>query len=160
MIVVGLGIMYSSWLWQKDFVDHKIRAQVPLVPTGAYVMYPLKDFLGAMKFIQDNTSRQTAILSETTAGNYMPVYSGNRVYVGHDNTVAAENKQVKVKQFFSGQLPQDVAHEWLDHEGLSVIFFGPQEKEDGAIARLEKVYPFLVPIYSNAFITVYKSAQI
>ena len=92
---MGLLHMYSSWLWQRDFVDHKIRATTPLVPTGSYVMYPLKDFLSAIVFIQDSVLRDAVILSETTAGNYIPVYSGNRVYVGHDNTVRFESKKKK-----------------------------------------------------------------
>ncbi|MCX6793609.1 MAG: hypothetical protein NTY06_00720, partial [Candidatus Gottesmanbacteria bacterium] len=70
LIVIGLGQMYSSWRWQKEFLDQKITATQPLVPTGSYVMYPLKDFISAMIYIQDNTSRNTVILSETTAGNY------------------------------------------------------------------------------------------
>ncbi|MBI4066263.1 hypothetical protein HY411_00960 [Candidatus Gottesmanbacteria bacterium] len=156
IIVVGLGVMYSSWLWQRDFIDHKMRATYPLVPTGSYVMYPLKDFIAAMKFLQDATSRQTAILSETTAGNYLPVYSGNTVYVGHANTVRAEEKEAIVKQFFSGRMNMDEARASLTRENLRWIFFGPQEKEDGGVGDLGKVYPFLMEAYKNAFVTVYQ----
>ncbi|EKD23506.1 MAG: hypothetical protein ACD_81C00233G0002, partial [uncultured bacterium] len=154
LIGIGLFHMYSSWLWQRDFVDHKIRATLPLVPTGAYVMYPLKDFLSAMKFIQDNTKRNDIILSETTAGNYMPVYSGNTVYIGHDNTVNFEEKKETVKQFFSGKMKVEQAKNWMQENNLKVIFFGPQEREDGGVKELEKVYPFLTPVYRNTYVTV------
>lgn len=162
LILLGGGVMYSSWLWQRDFVDHKMRAAYPLVPTGSYVMYPLKDFIAAMKFIQDATSRQTVILSETTAGNYIPVQSGNTVYVGHANTVRAEEKEKIVIEFFSGRLKPSEAKNWLAKENLHWIFFGPQEKEDlpagrqvGGVSDLSKIYPFLKEAYKNGFVTIY-----
>ncbi len=80
-IAIGLGVMYSSWLWQRDFIDHKMTATYPLVPTGSYVMYPLKDFMEAIRFLQKSVDKKTIILSETTAGNYIPVWSGNTGYV-------------------------------------------------------------------------------
>ncbi len=155
LIVVSLGVMYSSFLWQKDFVDHKMRATYPLVPTGSYVMYPLKDFIAAARFIQDATSRDTVILSETTAGNYLPVVSGNTVYVGHANTVKAEEKEALVKAFFSGTMSTDDARVFLTRENLQWIFFGPQEKEDGGVGNLATIYPFLTEAYKNSFVTIY-----
>jgi len=155
LILLGGGVMYSSWLWQRDFVDHKMRSSYPLVPTGSYVMYPLKDFVLAMKFLQDATSRDTVILSETTAGNYMPVYSGNRVYVGHANTVKAEEKEAAVRFFFRGSMTAGSAKDWLRKERLSWIFFGPQEMEEAGTGDLANIYPFLVPSYKNSYVTVY-----
>jgi hypothetical protein len=155
LVVVGLGQMYSSWRWQKESVDQKILAAQPLVPTGSYVMYPLKDFITAMIFIQDHTSRDTVILSETTAGNYLPVVSGNTVYVGHANTVNTEQKEIVVKDFFAGTMSLTQAKEFLGANNLHYIFFGPQEMEDGGIADLSKTYPFLTEIYRNAYIRVY-----
>ena len=148
--------MYSSFLWQRDFVDHKMRAAYPLVPTGSYVMYPLKDFIAAMKYVQDATSRDSVILSETTAGNYIPAQAGNTVYVGHANTVKAEEKEVRVKEFFSGRMKPDEARAFLTRENLHWIFFGPQEKEDGGVSDLTKVYPFLQQAYKNTFVTIYR----
>lgn len=161
LIIVGLFHMYSSWLWQKDFVDHKIRAGIPLVPTGSYVMYPLKDFVSAIGYIGDNSRRDAIILSETTAGNYIPVYSGNTVYVGHDNTVHAEQKKELVKQFFSGTMTAESARAWLEKEHITMVFFGPQEREDlsarvgGGVVDFTSIYPFLTPTYTNAHVTIY-----
>lgn len=152
LILLGLFHMYSSWLWQRDFVDHKIRAGVPLVPTGSYVMYPLKDFMSAIAYIQDHAKKIDIILSETTAGNYIPVYSGNTVFVGHDNTVIAEAKKEIVRQFFSGTMRK--AAEWLEKERISLIFFGPQERE-GGVGDLRTPYPFLHEVYKNTYVTVY-----
>jgi hypothetical protein len=155
LIALGLSQMYSSWRWQKEFLDQKITATQPLVPTGSYVMYPLKDFVHAMIDIQDHTSRDTVILSETTAGNYIPVYSGNTVYVGHANTVNTEEKEGIVKNFFSGTMTWAQAKEFLTANNLHYIFFGPQETADGGIGDLSQVYPFLTRTYSNSYVRVY-----
>ena len=99
LIAMGLLHMYSSWLWQRDFIDHKIRATSPLVPTGSFVMYPLKDFVAGMGYIQDNFTVDSVVLSGSTAGNYIPAYIGRTVYMGHDNTVSFEKKKEIAAQF-------------------------------------------------------------
>jgi hypothetical protein len=156
LIILGVVQMQSSWSWQKEFIDHKIRATAPLVPTGSYVMYPLKDFVSAILFIQDNTTRDTVILSETTAGNYIPVYSGNAVYVGHANTIDTEKKESIVASFFSGRMGPAKAKTFLSANNLHYIFFGPQEMEDGGLSDLAAVYPFLKEIYRNDFVRIYQ----
>jgi hypothetical protein len=157
LIMLGMFHMYSSYLWQKDFVDHKIRASYPLVPTGSYVMYPLKDFVAAISYIAQTSPRDAIVLSESTAGNYIPVYGGNRVFIGHDNTVHAEDKKVEVKEFFSGHMSAARAQSFMATTGASVVFFGPQEKEDGGIGDFASVYPFLHKVYQNAYVTVYRA---
>jgi hypothetical protein len=155
LLCMNLFHMYSSSLWQTDFVDHKIRGMYPLVPTGSYVMYPLTDFINAIRWLQDHTSRDTVILSETTAGNYIPVYSGNTVYVGHDNTVRNQEKKLFVNSFYSAKMPGDQVKQWLAEENLHYVFFGPQEKEDGGVTDLQKEYPFLESVYQGEYVTIY-----
>lgn len=155
LVTTGLFHMYSSYLWQRDFVDHKIRATLPLVPTGSFVMYPLKDFIAAMGFIRDQTHGQGVILSETTAGNYIPALTGNFVYAGHDNTVAFEMKKEKVKAFFSGSMHPDEAKKWIQSMPAQYIFFGPQEREDGGLRDLRVAYPYVTEVYKNNQVTIY-----
>jgi hypothetical protein len=119
-------------------------------------MYPLTDMVGTMIWIQDNTSRNTVILSETTAGNYMPVYSGNTVYVGHAGTVNTEQKEILVSTFFSGRMGADKGKEFLAANNLHYIFFGPQESEDGGLTDLASAYPFLREMYHLGLFRVYQ----
>ncbi len=157
LVATGLFHMYSSYLWQKDFIDHKIRSTLPLVPTGSYVMYPLKDFVAAAGFIWERTKGEGVILSETTAGNYIPVLSGNAVYAGHDNTVAFEAKRQQVKDFFSGKMDKDQAHIFVRTTRARLVFFGPQEREDAGGKNLTTYYPFLREVYKNAYVTIYQT---
>jgi hypothetical protein len=156
IILIGGGLfhMYSSLLWQTDFINHKIRATLPLVPTGSYVMYPLNDFVDAIRYLEEITQGKGVILSETTAGNYIPVLSGNTVYVGHDNTVAFEGKKEKTREFFGGRMSDDASFDWLQKTGADYVFYGPQEREDNGGRDL--FYPFLTEVYKNPMVTIYR----
>jgi len=156
LILTGVGIMYSSWLWQRDFTDHKIRASLPLVPSGSYVMYPLKDFIAGMTYLRATTPRDSVVLSMQTTGNYIPVYAGNTVYYGHANTVKYEEKKVAVESFFAGTMDQSTALAWFHGARISYIYFGPQEAEVANIPALDTIYPFLQPVYTNAHVVIYR----
>lgn len=155
LIMLGLAQMHSSWLWQKEFIDQKITAAQPLVPTNNYIMYPLKDFVAAMVYLQNSSPRSAIVLSETTAGNYLPVLAGNTVYVGQSNTVNAEEKESIVQAFFGGSMGPDAASQFLNKNNIHYVFFGPQEEADGNITDLTRVYPFLRRIYQNRYVSLY-----
>ncbi|MCX6793610.1 MAG: hypothetical protein NTY06_00725, partial [Candidatus Gottesmanbacteria bacterium] len=91
----------------------------------------------------------------TTAGNYLPVISGNTVYVGQANTVNTEQKEQIVRNFFAGSMSVRQAKEFLSANNLHYIFFGPQEIEDGGIKNLAATYPFLREIYKNGYVRIY-----
>lgn len=155
MIAVGFLLMFFSMKTQVDFIDHKMRATIPLVPAGSYVMYPLKDFISTLTYMEKNIPKESIILSDTTAGNYIPVYSGHTVYLGHDNTVGYEKKINLMRTFFRGQMIRESAALWIEKENINYVFFGPQEKENGAIKDLISYYPFLKQIYENSYVTLY-----
>ena len=48
------------------------------------------------------------------------------------------------------------ARAFLTRENLRWIYFGPQEREDGGVRDLSKIYPFLESVYANGFVTVYR----
>lgn len=158
IILLGFGSMFSSWLWLRDFVDHKLRADYPLVPKGAEVMYPLRDLVEAMAWLQVNTPRSAVVLSEQSTGNLIPVYSGNTVYVGHANTVNLEQKLLSVHAFYEGHMSENEALNWLSQENISYIVYGPEEKEltTYTVKDLRFFYPKLAPTYQNARIELYK----
>jgi len=118
-------------------------------------MYPLKDFVSGMQFIYDHGRGKGVVLSETTAANYIPAYIGHVVYAGHDNTVAFEGKKEKVREFFSGNMSEAQARDFMSLTGAAYVFFGPQEREDGGVGDLNMKYPFLKEVYRNNQVVVY-----
>ena len=137
LIVIALGFATMfSWLGrERDGIDIKIQSG----------RYPLKDFILAMKILEERLPRNAIVLSETTAASYIPVYSGNTVYVGEG-----------AHEFFAGQMSVSQAQAFIRDNNVSAIFFGPQEKEDGEVGDLRKPYPFLESLYTNALVTIYR----
>jgi hypothetical protein len=154
IIVVGIGVMISSFFWQKDFIDQKVAAGYPQIAMNNVIVYPIIDFTDALEFIQTKTPQDAIILSDMTAGNYIPPYTGRRVFVGHNNTVFLEDKLEAVHTFFRGEMTD--AENWLTKEHISFIFFGPQEREVGKLNELKTAYPFLKEVYRNTEVILYR----
>lgn len=157
IVLFGIGSMFSSWLWQKDFVDHKLRADIPLVPTGAQVMYPLKDLAEAMVWLQVNTPRSAVVFSGKATGNMIPVYAGNTTHVGHANTVASEIKEIAVANVYGRKVPRQIVEDYFKQYSIAYVLFGPEEAELAFGATdLREFYPFLEEVYRNQFVILYK----
>lgn len=157
IVLFGMGTMFSSWLWQKDFIDHKFRADIPLVPKGAEVMYPLKDLAEAMVWLQVNTPRSAVVFSGKATGNLIPVYAGNTTHVGHANTVTSEIKEIAVANFYGRKVPLSVIVDYFKQYNIAYVIYGPEEAELSFGARdMKEFYPFLQEVYRNNFVIVYK----
>jgi hypothetical protein len=155
LILYGGMAMYHQYLWQKDFVDQKILAGWPALPMNNYIVYPSKGFIDAIGFIDRVADKESIILSEITAGNFIPARTGIRVYVGHENTSYKEEKLVMAKQFYQGKMDPKKAYAWIGNEGITHVFVGPEEKLDMDGVDLPTVYPFLRQIYTNSDATIY-----
>jgi hypothetical protein len=157
IIVIGLGVMCSMYLWLTDNLRSKYAGGW-LVPIGAQIAYPLKDFMDAVKFIGNNTKKEEVVMTFVTAGNFIPAYAGNYVYIGHINTPDETPKEGISANFYAGKMGQKEASDFLKKERISYIFIGPQEKEYGNGANITASYPDIKfqLFYSNPSVTVYK----
>ncbi len=155
IVVVGFSVMVSMVGWLTDQAYSKGKGTW-LVPIGAQLVYPLKDFMGGIYYLRDNTKVEEVVLSYITAGNYIPAYAGNFVYIGHANTPDEDGKEKIAARFFSGKMGQEEAKEFLKKERISYVFVGPQEKGIGGVKDLVPVYPFIIPVYNNSQVTLYK----
>ena len=155
IILLGITQTYFSIKAQTDFIHQRAIAGQPLVPYPPQVMYPLKDFVAAMQWLDKNSKNEEVVLSQVTAGNYIPAYSGNFVYLGHDpETPFYNEKSNLVNQFFSGQMEEKEALKFLNDNNISYVFNGPQEQEK-AVKNI-KDYSFLKPVHQTYFVTVFK----
>jgi len=157
IILFGMGTMSSSYMWLKDFVDHKLRATIPLVPSGAEVMYPMHDIIDGIVWLEVNTPRSAIILSGMTTGNYIPVYSGNTAFVGHANTVQLEDKMAAVNNFYVKRLTLAEEMGWITSQHINYIFYGPEEQEiSGGVDDLRTMYPALTQVFQNQTVRIYQ----
>ena len=153
IILLGMGSMASSYMWLRDFVDHKLRATIPLVPQGAEVMYPMQEIIDGLTWLQVRTPRSAVVLAGMTTSNNIPVYSGNTSYVGHANTVNLEDKLMSMESFYNRRLPLS----WAKSQGISYIFYGFEERDiAGGVEDLRTFYPELVQTYATQNVKIYK----
>ncbi len=155
--IVFLGVVqgYFSLKSQTQFINQRAVATIPLVPYPPQVMYPMKDFYNGLKWLEINTDHKTVVFSKITAGNYIPAYSGNFVYLGSTGeTPNFEERTEKVNEFFSGSLTENQALKFLKTENISYVFYGPQEKENNL--KDIAVYTFLKPVYQSPLVIIYK----
>src|SRR3989344_946458 len=155
IVIMGFLVMVSMVLWLTDQAVAK-RYGTWKVPIRAELAYHLKDFMEAIFYLRDNTQREQVVLAFVTAGNYIPAYAGNYVFIGHANTPDEDEKEVEVARFFKGEFEVREAEEFMEKERISFVFYGPQEKAFGEIADLSKTYAFLEKVYGNAEIIIYR----
>lgn len=154
----GFAQAYFSLKSQNQFISQRAMASIPLVPYPPQVMYPLTDFYNGLKWLEAKTDHSSIVLSKITAGNYIPAYSGNFVYLGHiAETPDFNGRTRKADEFFSGNLSEKQALKFLKMEDINYIFYGPQEKENRA--KEICVYSFLTPVYQTPLVTIYKIKQ-
>jgi len=155
-IVLGMGVMYSSWEWHKDFIDQKVQAELPEISMNNYIVYPTVAFVESMIYLNDSTAPSSVILSDLAAGNYIPARTGRHVYVGHDNSINKEGKQIFVKRFFQGNMQSKDAYYWMKREGISFVFYGPQEQEHNRALDIMLQYPFLRQVFTQDGVFIFE----
>ncbi len=157
IVFLALGSMASSYMWLKDFVDHKLRATLPIVPSGAQVMYPMREIIDGLTWLQIYTPRKSVVLTAMTTGNYVPVYAGNTAFVGHANTVQLEEKLIAAQQFYAGRMGTPEGMKWLAANGISYVFFGFEEREWAqGVQDLRSIYPALELVNESPNVKIYK----
>jgi hypothetical protein len=158
IILFAFGSMASSYMWLQDFVDHKLRATIPLVPHNAEVMYPMKDIAEGLVWLQVYTPRKAVVLTGMATGNYVPVYAGNTAFLGHANTVQLEIKQAAMQNFYNNRLGEETEMNWIKDQKIDYIFYSFEERDlNGGIDDLRTYYPTLTIVYDTPTVRIYKT---
>lgn len=158
VILLGLSVMFSMVGWKTNEVKWK-REATWLYPVGVQLVYPLADFMDGVTYLKNNTKTTDVVLAYEAAGNYIPAYGGNFVYLGHANTPDEDMKLKIAKEFFSGEMTVDEAKAFLTKENIKYIYFGPQERELANINDLSVDYKFLNSIFRNNRVIIYRVGE-
>lgn len=155
IMAIGLIQGYFSIKAQMHFIRQRAFATQPAVPYPSQVMYPLKDFYYALLWLRLYSNYDDVVLSKITAGNYIPAYAGNFVYLGHNpETPHFEEREEEINKFFTYTWDEKTAREFLKKRNITYVFYGPQEKE--ATGAAPPPYDFLKPVYSSFHVTIHR----
>lgn len=118
------------------------------------VFLPITYYQGIV-WIKENTNPQTDIvLSKLLSGNLVPALAGNRVYLGHPvSTINYGQKLETANRFFENSMSTDQAKKFLSENSIAYIFYSYDEYISPDLNK----YPFLLKVYSNPDVNIYKS---
>jgi uncharacterized membrane protein len=135
----------NIYLWAWRFLD---------LSRHDYPYYLHRDDVGALNWLQENTSPDDIVLSSLTVGQYVPAISGNTAFLAHwAQTVRFYDKQERVARFFDAKTPDEERAETVHAFDVNYIFHGPAERALGAYDPT--VTPWLKPRFSSPQVGIY-----
>jgi len=113
--------------------------------------------LRALDWLGERAAPGDVVLSAYETGNYLPVRTGARAFVGHGpETVRFEEKRALVARFFDPATASDWRQELLQRYGVDWLFWGPAERALGAYDPHSA--PNLEPLYEQNGYTIFRVA--
>lgn len=111
-----------------------------------------QEFLDSLNFIKSLDG--DIVLSSFASGNVIPYYSGKRVYAGHwAETIFWEQKELALKKFYNGETTDNWREDFLRRSGMSIVFWGPDERKLGNWNPEEA--EFLMAVYERGEYAVF-----
>lgn len=158
VVVLMLSIssfQFVGWCLENARDNNFSRAGVFMPP-----LYLAESDQKALRFLDNTTARDKAVLCLPFLGNYVPRETGRFVYVGHwaetlnfFNPETKTGKIVDTQRFFGLSRPMDAteARQWLRANHIGYVIVGSYENQFGVKLPLE-----LKPVYSEGGTTVYE----
>ena len=163
LLFAGLRKKSLSYLTVAAFILLNWSVTIPLLiqkiktsrrfPLYSNFFIPQKNW-NSITYIKDNLPAGSIILSNEYVGNIIPAYTPSISYFGHINqTLDFAKKQGNVWLFYTRNISDSEALNFLEQNNISYIFYG----EDEVMLGKSKIdYPFLEKIYDRDGIFIFK----
>lgn len=117
---------------------------------NSWFYFPV-EYIQAFSFLDKVPSG--GVLAEYETSNYIPVYTDDTVYAGHQvQTPDFDSKEILVDRFYASSMTNTEASEFLQKNNIKYVMYGLEESR---YRQLQ--YPFLKRIYSNAKIEIFST---
>ncbi|MDZ7799028.1 MAG: hypothetical protein U5L76_05540 [Patescibacteria group bacterium] len=176
-ILAMAGVFYLTKKWHSKEKGYNLKAyaififlliflpltNIQIVSQDIYIYKTDPEFpyyLGqeevlAMQWIKKNSSDQSIIFSSYLIGNFIPAYSGRRVWIGHGpQTINLEKKKEINKWFWQEDNLAKEKYKLLKKDNIDYLWYGQREKEMGTFNPKTKDY--LKKIYNNGKVDIYQ----
>lgn len=153
IFIPTLSTLFVMYYDQIDYEIYFAKNSLPNIPYPPYIDYPPKEWMEGFDWLKINSKPSEIVLSDFTAGNFVPTYGGNTVFYGHKTeTYDSEKKREAIEDFFqtNDYKKQEL---FLITNRISYIFFGPQEKAYGDSSL--KI-PNTKIVFKNSMVIIYK----
>ena len=124
---------------------------------GSRWVYLKREEVDAFEFLNKFTTSGSGILSTYIPGNFIPSYTYNRVYYGHNTQTPSSREKIDhLTKFYTNQMSESEAEIFLEENNVSYVYWGRDEK--GLTRNSIKDYldyKFLHPVFQNSEVVIY-----
>lgn len=111
---------------------------IEMLKTSVHPFYLSKEEMAAFTWLKNNLQTNDVVFSSYETGNFIPRYTGKRVFFGHwAQTIFVAKKSEIVKIFFSDKISDNERKEILKNNRINYVFYGEVEKKMGLINPAE-----------------------
>lgn len=145
-LLITIPEVVSIFKWRLSFITNNF-------PGGVYYSY--KNEYSGLDFIIREVPKNSVII--TSMAHIIPAYAPVISYWGHLNlTNNYSLKQEKLNLFFSNRMNDTEAKAFLAKNNINYVYLGPDAKKLGFDP---KSYNFLISVYADNDVTIYKFAK-
>lgn len=124
--------------------------------------YPRRESMDAIRWLRDNTKEQDIVLTNYYAGNLIPAFAGNRVYINWWYYLAyptiSNEVHSQMKQFYDFRTnSEENARAFVSREHIAYVVYSSEEHLYIGVNDLP--YPFLHEVYRNGEVSIYRVDQ-
>ncbi len=89
--------------------------------------YMSKDEIAAFQWISENIPPNSVFVASPQLGNILPGQTNTRVVYGHPfETVDAVRQELKINNYYRGELHGEAARKWFTANEVGYVIFGDQ----------------------------------
>jgi hypothetical protein len=153
IFIPTFSTLYLLYYDQFDYEIYFAKYSLPNIPYPPYIDYPPTEWMDGFTWLKNNSKPNEIVLSDFTAGNFIPTYGGNTVFYGHKTeTYNVDKKGEAVTNFFKSENSNEQKL-FLIKNIINYIFYGPQEK---TYRKSDLNIPGTKVVYKNSIVIIYK----
>lgn len=142
-LLITLPVIVTLFIWRISFIASNF-------PAGVY--YSNKNEYSGMEYVLKEVPKNSVII--TSLSHIIPAYAPVVSYWGHMNmTNSFAIKEVYLKLFFSNQMTENEAKEFLLSNNIDYIYVGPVERK---LSSKPISYNFIYAVYRDDAVTIFK----
>lgn len=142
---IGVILLSMTWCglrsyWFPEYLKTEIY----------YNTYIPQPYMRAMEYLDTYTSEDSAVMSTFGTGMFIPAFTHNRVYTGHEAIANFGEIYWYAESFMEGKLPKEDAGKLLGENNISYVFW-----DTGVLPT--HYQGLMEPVFTHEYITIYKT---
>jgi hypothetical protein len=141
VIIISNTYLSLDYYWAPKMEDYFISS-AEFIP---------KFEMNAMNYLRNFTQEYSHIIAIFNSATYLPAFTSNRLYLGHEwSTLKFWEKWPVNDKFMMGKMNSEEAEKFLEENRISYIFWN--------VGKLPIDYQSLMkPVFNDGYVTVYKT---